>query len=235
MFMAYIIDLPEGPEKELSDTVRKICSDLLDDLYSLDLLRKGMSHKVRANLAQMWNTSTQINLAYNNLFKLIEPEIMTDFEKSLNKYGTNKDEFAVSLINQMIGSFIYNIETIFRGTFLFFIKKEKGFKERMELGPFLQQLEKISPTNGKKLTPFIDKELRNNLAHGSYWIGSGVIYTSEDWHLEKIKPIKLSDFMIRTKKQNIVSHSRLCGNSIRFHKIACFKHVVGFSLGFYTK
>lgn len=205
--MAYIIDLPEGPEKELSDKVRKICSDLLDDLYSLDLLRKGISHKVRENLSYMWKTSDQINLAYNNLFKFIEPEIMSDFEKSLRKYGSNRDEFAVSLVNQMIGAFIYEIETIFRGTFLFFIKKEQGFKERMMLGPFLTQLEKVSPTNGKKLTPYIDRELRNILAHGSYWMGSGFIYTTEDWHLETVKPIELSEFMIRTKKQNIVSHS----------------------------
>ena len=157
----------------------------------------------------MWAQSRQFGQAFNTIFKIFDSKESVEAFAARNKdNGVDEEVLTGSFLNQTIGLLLYNIETVFRTSLIFFLKEEMGLKKRMELGRLLSKIKKISPKIYIKLKPLIDLELRNVLAHGAFWFESGGEgYLARNCYLENPKNLKFFDFMIRVKKQNIIAHA----------------------------
>lgn len=78
----------------------------------------------------------------------------------------------------------------------------------MTLTQLLRAIIKISPTAGKKLRKLIDTNLRNSLAHGTFWFKhGGKVFFAKNSYLQEVKEISLADFMKESKKINVISHA----------------------------
>lgn len=188
---------------------KQVFKELLDDFNARGLLRKGIPQKQIKRLAKMWGLSRRFGRAYNAIFN-----ILGNLERTKSFFARNKDEgideqvLTYSFVNQAIGFFLYEIETVFKTSLLFFLEKKQGLIKRMQIGPLLNAIKNISPNIGTKLKPLIDLELRNSLAHGAFWFeAGGKVFITPNSHLEKTKDLELHEFFIRVKKQNIVAHA----------------------------
>lgn len=188
---------------------KQVFKELLDDFNARGLLRKGIPQEQRKRLAKMWSLSRQFGWAFNAIFN-----ILGNLERTKSFSARNKDEgideqvLTYSFVNQAIGFFLYEIETVFKNSLIFFLENKQGLRKRMEIGKLLKAIKRISPNIGSKLEPLIDLELRNSLAHGAFWFeAGGEVFITPNSHLEKPKNLKLYDFFIRVKKQNIVAQA----------------------------
>lgn len=199
-----------GPdERKTFDKARHVFEDLLVDFEGRHLLRKGTHQDQRERLQKMWRQSRLFGEAFNTTIHLFyDVAKLEAFANRNREDGFTERIIADSLLNQYIGLFIYNIETVFKTSLLFFLKEEQGLEKRMALGKLLATIEDISPPIGVRLEEMVDRELRNALAHGGIWFGDGdKVFLARNSHLENPKEITLYEFMIRVKRQNIVSHA----------------------------
>jgi len=206
--MTYSATLTNEERKEFKHS-KQVFEELLDDFNARGLLRKGIPRDQRERLARMWAQSRQFAQAFNTIFKIFDTKGKVKAFAARNKVDrVNEEVLTGSLLNQTMGLFLYNIETVFRTSLIFFLEDKQGLKKRMELGKLLNTIKRISPNIGSKLEQLIDLELRNALAHGAFWFeAGGEGYLTQNSHLENPKNLKFYEFLIRGKKQNIVAHA----------------------------
>jgi len=207
----YMSDQLHMTDKEQAEfeSAKKVFETLLEDFNTRGLLQKGIPRERRERLAKMWRQSRQFALAFNTTFNIFETaERVKSFTERNRVDGIDAQVLTGSFTNQAIGIFLYDIETVFKTSLLFFLKEAHGLTKRMEVGKLLNTIKQISPDIESKLEPLIDLELRNALAHGAVWFeAGGNVYLAPNSYLENIKSLKLHDFYIRIKKQNIVAHA----------------------------
>lgn len=206
--MSYSISLSKVEKKEFA-YAKQVFEELLDDFNKKGLLRKGIPHDQRERLTKMWAQSRQFGQAFNTIFRVFDTAEKVKAFAARNKVdGVSEEVLTGSFSNQTMGVFLYNIETVFRTSLIFFLEEKQGLRKRMELGSLLKTIEEISPKIHSKLKPLIDLELRNALAHGAFWFETGgEAYLAQNSYLENPKNLKLHEFLIRIKKQNIVAHA----------------------------
>lgn len=204
--MSYSAQLTVKEKREFQQA-KQILEELLNDFDKRGLLRKGTPHDQRERLSKMWSQSIQLGKAFNTIFSIFDSAKRVQTFAARNKVDRVDEEVLTgSFLSQTIGLFLYNIETVFRTSLIFFLEEKQGLKKKMELGRLLRTIKRISPKTGTKLESLIDLELRNALAHGAFWFEAGGIgYIARNSHLENPKKISFVDFMIRGKKQNIVA------------------------------
>lgn len=201
-------------QQNLSPKEQKIYSEsvtlfenLLDDLNSQKLLRKGTSFQDRQKLAKIWNNSRQVGIAFNTIFALFDStQKVHSFVKNNANEGITHDVLTYTFVSQLLGAVLVNYEAVFKTSLLFFLKEDAGFNRRMTLGQMLRVLKGLS-AYGKPVEDKIDFRLRNSLAHGTFWFGKGTIFLAENSFLENVQSMSLGDFFIKVKNQNIVSHA----------------------------
>ena len=206
--MSYSAFLTKEERKEFADA-KQVFEELLDDLNAKRLLRKGTPHSQRERLSKMWAQSRQFGQAFNANFKIFDSRDHVKAFAAKNKNdGINEEVLTGSFLNQTIGLFLYDIETVLKTSLIFFLEEKQGLKKRMELGNLLTAIKHISPKIWPRFVLLIDLELRNALAHGSFWFeAGGEAYLARNSHLEKPKNIKFHEFLIRVKKTNIIAHA----------------------------
>jgi hypothetical protein len=89
---------------------------------------------------------------------------------------------------------------------LFFLEEDNGVRRKSTLTELLTKIEKICPTSGLKLKKLIDTDLRNSLAHGTFWIENKTMVLADTSYLENVKKLSLSEFVIESKKVNVIAH-----------------------------
>ena len=196
-------------ERKEFENAKRVFEELLDDFNVRGLLRKGTSHDQREKLSKMWRQSHQFGQAFNTMFKIFDTADHVKAFAARNKVdGINEEVLTGSFLNQMIGLFLYDIETVFKTSLIFFLEEKQGLRKRMELGKLLKAIKKISPKIWSKLKPLIDLELRNAFAHGAFWFeAGGEAHLAKNSHLTNPKNLKFHELLIRVKKQNIVAHA----------------------------
>jgi len=152
-----------GPDERTTfDKARHLFEDLLVDFNRRALLRKGTHRDQRERLQKMWRQSRLFGEAFNTTIQLFDDAAKLEAFADRNKEdGFTERIITDSLLNQYIGLLIYNVETVFRTSLLFFLEEEQGLKKRMELGPLLGTIKVISPSIGVRLEEMTDRELRN--------------------------------------------------------------------------
>ena len=194
-------------EQELFNESLTLFENLLDDLKSKNLLRKGISKSDREKLAAIWRNSRLVANAFNVIFDIFNSkEKVNSFVSKNAKEGITHEVLTFTFALQLFGVGLLNFESVFKTSLLFFLEEDAGFNRRMTLGQMLNALKGVS-TFGTHVESKIDFKLRNSLAHGTFWFGKATVFLAENSYLEKVQPIPFVDFMIRIKKLNIVAHA----------------------------
>ncbi len=194
-------------EKPIWDEASAVFEDLLEDLNSKNLLRKGTLHMDRERLMQIWASSRNYGLALNEMIhKFDSEEKMKEFT---SKSGLTEGIMVHLLLSQLVGTALISFESVLKTSLLFFLEEEQGIRRNMTLGRLLNQIMKISPETGQRLLKIVDTEIRNPLAHGTFWFKAkgteAKVFLASSSYLDDVKEMELYKFWIETKRINIVS------------------------------
>ncbi len=193
-------------EKQLWKEACVLFNDLLNELNSKHLLRKGISHEDREKLMLIWKNSYYSGLALNEMQNKFKSEKIL-LECASNS-GLTADALAYALIAQLIGTGLMNLESVFKTSLLFFLEEEKGITRRMTLGALLFHIrDKISKPIGERLIKMIDNDIRISLAHGIFWFKEDgqKIFLAKNSYLDEVREMQFYEFWIELKKINIIS------------------------------
>ena len=194
-------------EQKIFNESVTLFENLLDDLKSKNLVRKGTSKSDRKKLAAIWRNSRLVANAFNVIFTIFDSKGKVNSFVSKNaKEGITHEVLTYTFVSQLFGVALLNFESVFKTSLLFFLREDAGFSRRMTLGKMINVLKGIS-TFGIQVESKIDFKLRNSLAHGTFWFGKGTVFLAENSYLEQVQPIPLYDFIIRIKNLNIVAHA----------------------------
>lgn len=181
---------------------------MLDDFRSKDLLRRNIDKAERERLNLVWESSRKCQIALDNLFDRFSSSGKDeDFDKKCAAIGFPEDTVTYLVLSQLIGTFLLKLEALFRTSLLFFLKERRGIRRKMTLAQLLTTIEKISAPIGRELNNVIDTDLRNCLAHGTFWFEGGVLFRARNSYLEEIEQIPLGELMFENVKMNIVTEA----------------------------
>jgi len=204
--MSYRDELTKTEKKEWNEACA-LFEEMLDDFHSKNLLRKGTIQIDRQRLALVWENSRNYALAFNAMIKNFESEEKAeDFAQKCASAGLTKHTLTYLLVSQLIGTFLINLESVFKTSLLFFLEEECGISRKMTLGQLLITIKNISPRVGARLERMIDTDLRNCLAHGTFWFKKGGhVFLSTNSYLEEVRRISLPELIIEGKRMSIIA------------------------------
>jgi hypothetical protein len=204
----YNNELSNPVEKKLFDDSQALFSAILDDLKSRHLLRTVFIPLDSDRLLKIWENSALFGSAYNEMIERMGEEESAKFIKD-TELAPNTVGFI--FFSQMVATALYDYEAALKTTFLFFLEEEQGNKNglrsKMTLGQLIRRLKEISPSFGEALVKLIDLDLRNSLAHGTFWFDRGKVFLAQNSYLDEIQAIPLVEFWKKTRRINIISHA----------------------------
>jgi hypothetical protein len=191
--------------KKLWDEVIPIFEALLDDLKSKNMIRLTIKMD-REKLALIWKNSAEFGKAHNEFVKNIYPEKLgKEFSK---KSGLTEETIAFIYLTQLISHTLIQYESVFRTSLLFFLEEDNGIRRDMTLTRLLKAIVRISPSAGGKVKKLIDTDLRNSLAHGTFWFKrGGKVSFAKNSYLQEIREMSLANFMKESIKVNVIAHA----------------------------
>ena len=191
-------------EKKVWDEACELFEDMLDDLNSKNLLRKGIPHSDRERLMLIWENSRNYGMAFNEMLKIFDsPET---FLECASNAGLTPHTLTYAFVSQLVGTALVSFESVFKTSLLFFLKEESGIQRKLTLGRLLDIIEQINPPIGRRLKKMIDTRIRNSLAHGTFWFREGGrVFLATNSYLNEIEEMALHEFWIEIKKMNITS------------------------------
>ena len=101
----------EGPEEQEYIEALALFNELFDYLHTHDKLRRGIPRNEREKLRNMWTLSRHMGIALNKMINIIDHERMPRFAEINNEFGLNEQTLVDTVITQMVGHFIYNIDS----------------------------------------------------------------------------------------------------------------------------
>ena len=147
-------------------------------------------------------------MAFNEVVKNLETnEKAEDFAQKCQQAGLTKETLVYLFMAQMMGTYLVELESVFKTSLIFFLEEEHGVKKDMTLGQLLKAIKNIFPVVGKELHNMINTKLRNCLAHGAFWFQGGNAFLANNSYLEDVKVIPLHELWIEFKKANIIAIS----------------------------
>jgi len=186
---------------------------MLDDFRSKNLLRKNIDKSERERLNLVWENSRKYEIALNNLFNRFSSVGMdagaarVDFDKKCAAVGSPKDTVNYLIFSQLIGTFLLKLEALFRTSLLFFLEEREGIRRHDTLRELLKKIKKISPPIGKELNNLINTDLRNHLAHGTFWFQGNTLFHAENSYLEESTKMPLGKLMFENLKMNLITNA----------------------------
>jgi len=191
-------------EKQIWDEACDLFEDLLNELNSKNLLRKGTLRMDRERLMLIWENSRNYGMAYDEMLKKFGSE-KTVLEFA-SKSGLTTQTLTYVFLAQLIGTALISFESVFKTSLLFFLEEENGISRTMTLGRLLRQIKCISASIGDRLIKMIDTDIRNSLAHGTFWFKEGGrVFLATNSYLDEVKEMPLHQFWIEIKKINVIS------------------------------
>lgn len=140
---------------------------LLDDLKKHQYIRSKHMAEESQQLLEIIKRANDNFLTWNAVDSLFDN--LNNIDTIVNmKVGLTAANIRNLQSYYVIAAFLDTIELI-RGELLYIIKRVKPFRSSKTLGPLLRALRKKFPKNGGEFADEIDVDLRNSLAHGTYW------------------------------------------------------------------
>lgn len=151
------------------------------------------------------SNSSEIGKAYNELLTIFTSN-KTAKEFS-DRSGLSETTIIQTFLTNLVGLTLIQYESVFKTSLLFFLEEDNGVRRKSTLTELLTEIEKICPTSGLKLKKLLDTDLRNSLAHGTFWIENKTVVLADTSYLENVKKLSLSEFMMESKKVNVIAHA----------------------------
>ena len=198
-----LIDSLKGEEKNFAKEFSQILKNVLEELRSKNLLSLDFTIEHADFLNILEDHSIKLPRAHNMLWEIFsEKGKSKKFAEHNRKFGITERDLPYLLLTVTIYTFITNVE-LFKNCLLLILRKEKGFKEKMTLNPFLSILAR-NTKDAYKIQEVIDVDLRNALSHGLFWMKGVYLCYYEDISLKKLCQIRFDDFIMNGKKHNIL-------------------------------
>lgn len=207
--LAYYRNQLGEAEKPIWNEAYSLFTELMDDLKSKNLLRKGTLHMDRERLALIWENSRNYSAALNVMVSKFDSE--KTLKEFASKSGLTLDTITYIFLSQLLATSLIDFESVLKTSLLFFLEEENGIRSTMTLGQLLRKIRKISPQLGNRLIEMINTKIRNSLAHGSFWFKrGGMVYLASNSHLDEVEEMELFQLWIETKRINIIAHAFTC-------------------------
>lgn len=184
------------------DQMQPLFEGLLEDIKRKGYLKS--SGDLPSKFTNLMVTTDKMGASYNMLQSIFDEKgRSTNFVKHNKYFNVTAEGLVYLLVSQSISNVLNNAEML-RNTFLEIIKTNGRFTDKMGLGALLRELEELSPNFGGKVREEVDTDIRNALAHRTYWVdGRDVIYCT-DMSLENEKRIDLVGLWMEGKNLNIL-------------------------------
>lgn len=197
-----LVDNPEhvwAEDKEFFEEFEPIIIELLDELKSNGKINKFVPLEKR-RLHSVMDNIYQIQKNHN---WLIDISYSAEKEKSFlalnSNFGLNRGMFTYFSLQFSILSSTAHFE-MFKNFLLFHL-----INVDYRASQFNKTIESSAPKAWQKLKPYIDNDLRNSLAHGTWIIENGKVILFKDSALISVsKEMPIKDFILDIKKQNIM-------------------------------
>jgi len=198
-------EIPRKAEnRKLWDDATKTFDELLNDLKCKGLIRLTIPMD-RRRLQSIWADSGRYGEVNNKLVDIFHKS--DSIPDSLVNTGFDEGTFINLFLSQSIGFMLIQYESVFKTSFLFFLQEEQGIRRNQTLTQLLRVIERISPTLGGRVKLLIDTDLRNSLAHGTYWFEDKKLILATDSYLQEIKELSFEEFIVEMLRINIVAHA----------------------------
>ncbi len=208
-------------EREYVEQYKTLFFKLLNDLYKQDMLRLKFKEDDRRSI-KIIETLMRFSEAFNNYDGAYMGDSGEEYIRMSEKFGLSEDNLThlwwLHLIIIMIGQ----VE-LFKTLFLIYLQKTKGIKGDETLTELLTKLRRITPKYVDRLECNINKELRNALVHGNYWLEGDNIHYAKDSTLKNPKTVSLPEFWIEVRRHNILCQTFLHYGSIRMKQLKEFE------------
>ncbi len=192
-------------EKQLWVKLEPLVQDLFNELKAAGKIESVFVPADMALLDPTLRKLDEFSIVHNVFIHLSDSE--SDFKEFLatnSKFGFTKVNIVSTYIIAAITVAVLSTE-LFKLLLLFMTKKIDP-----RVANFSRTMAQEAPKAWKNLGPFVDFPFRNALSHGTYAIVNKKIRLFENAKLEtletdgKMEEMKLSDFMMRIKDQNVL-------------------------------
>lgn len=186
-------------EKAVWLELQSIIHDLLMELKSNRKVELSFTSSEIYHLKKLLKNRNEIVFNFNKIEATTDSlEKVNSFVKAIEKFSFNDVNYVYLLVELAILLVITDTE-IFKTLILFHLK-DVSYKA----SDFVEIMKKFAPISWKKLEPFINTKFRNALAHGTWAIENNQIVLFENAKLIPFAKFELIDFLIKTRKQNLL-------------------------------
>jgi hypothetical protein len=183
-------------EKELWTEIEPILVELLDELKASGKIEISFAGSEKQHLKNVLDNLTQVSKNYNLVLHLFDN--VERFLKVNSEFGLGDKELTNLYVETTVLLSILNTE-LFKTLLLFHLKSvnHKPSQLNSTMGQF-------APIAWRKLKPYVDSDFRNSLAHGTWALENKQVVLFEDAKLVPYEKLDLGEFIIKTKKQNVL-------------------------------
>jgi len=192
-------------EKKIYSTLEPILCELLDELKTNNRIETVYVNAELDDLRVVLHSLEDCGRNYNLILNATDShEKAMNFTQALTPFGFDKVSAFNLLIQVGVLGTILSTE-MFRTTLLF---HSKGLKPNATIGKLLRELQNDdgAPKAVARLKPYLDLNFRNAVAHGMFGLQGDKIVLYKNAKFEILEKLTLADFMIRSKKQSVLTH-----------------------------
>lgn len=196
-------DLKTEEERKISQDASSLLGMLLDDLKTRNMLRKTTSDE-RRRLLYILDNAGRFQDAFNVMTKQYGKDGFAEFKR---KTELPEEILIYSFLSQVFSTLLICYETPIKLPLVFFLDEKSGITKRMALGTVLKRLEHISPISSSfvsGLNAMINKDLRNAISHGTFWIEQDGLHYAQNGYLEGEKIQSFKELQTEMRRVSIV-------------------------------
>lgn len=197
-------------EKIFLEEYEPAINELLDNLNQDGLLKTYFTPTRIARLQKLMTTSNAAAHLFNNANKIFAH----DDEEKINSNMRKLEELGLGLevdVEQYITILchMYQVTSerlkLHLVTLINFPSLGLSDADKRPLGPLIQELKSKYPQN--KFIRYLDTKIRNAVTHYTYFFEEGVINLCNRYFDSSPNSMKISDFMIESKRLNILTEA----------------------------
>jgi len=187
-------------EKALWQKIEPVLIDALDEIKANGKLETIYVRTEMDKLSGTLKTFEETSIAHNVLGHLFDRtrEEWVRFLRITEQFGFTQTNVARIYLTLEVAIALLSTE-LFKLVLLFHMKDVS-----YDVSKFPSTMRDCAPKTWHRLKPFVDNDFRNALAHGTYTIVSKGVVLYKDAKLSPFDKMKLHEFMMRTKEQNVL-------------------------------
>lgn len=184
-------------EKKLWTEIKPILIELLDELKTNDKIEISFTADEKHHFMMTVKNNLEQASTNHNLLLHVFDNAKKFFEVN-SEFGLGENDVVNLYVEIAVLLCVLHTE-LFKILLLFHLKdvNHKASNFNSTMGQF-------APKTWQKLKPYINNTFRNSLAHGTWAVENKKVVLFEDAKFIISETLSLDEFMIRTKKQNVL-------------------------------